>query len=101
LMLTKNKDILAWAGANKKQHQILVGFALETSNLFENGKGKLDKKNLDFIVLNTLEDEGAGFGGNSNKISILDIHNNLTKFELKSKPEVASDIVDYFIKFKK
>lgn len=99
--LVKNKDILAWAGENKTDKQILVGFALETNDLLENGKSKLARKNLDFIVLNTLEDQGAGFGVDTNKISILDIHNNLLSFELKHKPEVAADIVDYFITFKK
>lgn len=101
LSLVKNIDILAWAGQHKQNHQTLVGFALETSNLESNGRLKLQKKNLDFIVLNTLEDKGAGFGGTTNKISILDIHNNLRSFELKSKMEVAADIVDYFINFKK
>ena len=101
IQLIKNKDILAWAGDHKSETQILVGFALETGNLIENGKGKLKRKNLDFIVLNTLEDKGAGFGVDTNKISILDIHNNLRSFELKHKPEVAADIIDYFITFKK
>ena len=71
------------------------GFALETENLLENGKKKLAKKNLNCIVLNTLQDNGAGFGVDTNKISILDNHNNLKEFELKSKTEVAADIVDY------
>lgn len=101
LDLVKNKDILAWAGANKQEHQLLVGFALETNNLEENGKAKLIKKNLDFIVLNTLEDNGAGFKGDTNKISILDVHNKLVSFELKSKSDVATDIVTYIINFKK
>ena len=60
---------------------------------------KLEKKNLNFIVLNTLQDSGAGFGVDTNKINILDNHNNLTSFELKSKAEVASDIVDYAKKY--
>ncbi len=101
LNLVKNQDILAWAGANKQKNQLLIGFALETNNLEENGRAKLIKKNLDFIVLNTLEDKGAGFKGDTNKVSILDVHNNLVSFELKSKSDVASDIVAYLINFKK
>ncbi len=93
--LVKNPDILMWAGENKKNDQLLVGFALETENLLENGRKKLEKKNLNCIVLNTLQDSGAGFGVDTNKISILDNHNNLQEFELKSKTEVAADIVDY------
>jgi len=93
--LVKNPDILYWAGQNKAEHQKLVGFALETNNLEENGRKKLDKKNLDFIVLNTLADKGAGFGHDTNKISILDKDNNLERFELKSKADVARDIIDY------
>ena len=93
--LVKNPDILKWAGENKSNDQTLVGFALETNSLIENGKKKLEKKNLNFIVLNSLEDKGAGFSGDTNKISILDNHNNLVDFELKSKSEVASDIVSH------
>jgi len=93
--LVKNPDVLKWAGENKSSDQVLVGFALETNSLVENGKKKLAKKNLNLIVLNTLEDNGAGFGVDTNKISILDNHNNLVDFELKSKKEVAIDIVSY------
>jgi phosphopantothenoylcysteine decarboxylase/phosphopantothenate--cysteine ligase len=93
--LIKNPDILKWAGDTKSSDQLLVGFALETNHLLENGKKKLAKKNLNLIVLNTLEDKGAGFGVDTNKISILDNHNNLVEFELKSKKEVASDIVSH------
>lgn len=99
--LVKNPDILAWSGSEKKNDQLLIGFALETDNLFENAKLKLEKKNLDFIVMNSLEDQGAGFSGDTNKISILDNHNNFTSFELKSKAEVAEDIIEYLINFKK
>lgn len=101
LTLTKNPDILAWAGANKKEHQILVGFALETENSIENGKGKLEKKNLDFIIINQPEKDKTGFGANTNQISIFDKHNNLTNFELKSKSLVAQDIVQYYINYNK
>lgn len=98
--LIKNPDILLWAGNNKKENQILVGFALETNNIVENGRAKLEKKNLNFIVLNTLEDEGAGFGGDTNKVRILDNHNNLKEFELKSKTKVAKDIVSFLKDYK-
>lgn len=101
LNLVKNPDILAWAGSEKTDSQLLVGFALETSNVLENATDKLNRKNLDVIVMNTLEDEGAGFGHATNKIALLDAHNNFTNFELKSKAEVASDIVSYLIKYKK
>ena len=96
--LVKNPDILAWAGANKTQYQFLVGFALETENLLENGRIKLQKKNLNFIVLNTLADEGAGFSVDTNKITILDAYNKQTEFELSSKHTVAHNIVEYLIK---
>lgn len=91
----KNPDILNWAGDNKKSEQTLVGFALETNNLKDNAKAKLEKKNLNFIVMNTLQDKGAGFGVDTNKISILDDHNNFKDFELKSKDAVAIDIATY------
>jgi phosphopantothenoylcysteine decarboxylase/phosphopantothenate--cysteine ligase len=95
--LVKNPDILAWAGQHKTT-QKLVGFALETNNANEYGMKKLQAKNLDMIVINTLEDNGAGFAHDTNKISILDSHNNLLSFELKPKSAVAADIVDYMIK---
>ena len=94
LDLVKNKDILKYAGENKEKYGYkLVGFALETENGEENAKKKLVKKNLDYIVLNTLEDEGAGFSHDTNKISILEPNNKITRFELKSKLEVAKDIL--------
>ena len=77
----------------------MVGFALETHNLIENATKKLKNKNLDLIVANSAIDEGSGFGGNTNKISILNKHNKITHFELKSKEEVAADIVHYIIDF--
>ena len=97
--LVKNPDILAWAGQNKLQDQVLVGFALETNNLLENSTIKLKNKHLNLIVMNTLQDEGAGFSGDTNKISILDDRNNLTSFELKSKSEVAGDILETIINY--
>ena len=97
LELTKTKDILASLGEIKK-NQLLVGFALETNNELENAKSKLNNKNLDLIVLNSLNDKGAGFGGNTNKVTILDKQENITKFELKSKAEVAQDLMNIIIK---
>ncbi len=97
--LVKNPDILAWAGQNKLPEQILVGFALETNNLLENSVKKLENKNLNLIVMNSLQDKGAGFSGDTNKISILDDRNKLINFELKSKPEVASDILVTIINY--
>ena len=98
LELVKTQDILAELG-KQKENQCLVGFALETHNLIENATKKLKNKNLDLIVANSAIDEGSGFGGNTNKISILNKHNKITHFELKSKEEVAADIVHYIIDF--
>ena len=96
--LVKNPDILQWAGDSKKSNQFLVGFALETNNAIEYGRGKLAKKNLDFIVVNSLEDSGAGFGHDTNKITILDSNNNVVEFELSTKDIAANNIVDYIVK---
>jgi len=95
--LKRTKDILAYLGENKKS-QTLVGFALETNNEVENAKKKITKKKLDFIVLNSLKDKGAGFAHNTNKISIIGKDNNVIDFELKSKLEVADDILQHLIK---
>ncbi|MEP2239788.1 MAG: bifunctional phosphopantothenoylcysteine decarboxylase/phosphopantothenate--cysteine ligase CoaBC [Maribacter sp.] len=95
--LVKNKDILKTFG-NHKKHQFLVGFALETENEIDNAKGKLKRKNLDAIVLNSMRDKGAGFGGVTNKISFIDTNSNITTFELKTKAEVAVDIFNEIIK---
>ncbi len=99
LELLPTRDIAAELGRQKRAGQILVGFALETNNELENAKEKLLRKNLDFIVLNSLNDEGAGFGVDTNKITILDRHNNLTNFGLKSKAGVATDIIDKIVTF--
>ena len=93
--LVKNPDVLKWAGENKLDAQVLIGFALETENLRENAEKKLKAKHMDIIVMNTLKDNGAGFGVDTNKISILDKRNNFKAFELKSKSEVAIDILTY------
>lgn len=95
--LTKTKDILASLGAVKKD-QFLVGFALETNNELENAKGKLQRKNLDAIVLNSLQDKGAGFATDTNKVTIIDKDLNEVPFKLKSKKEVAIDIINEIIK---
>ena len=95
--LVKNVDILKSFG-DHKTHQFLVGFALETENEVENAKGKLARKNLDAIVLNSMRDKGAGFGGDTNKISFIDTNSNITTFELKTKAEVAVDIFNEIIK---
>ena len=91
--LVKNPDILKTMG-ERKIKQFLVGFALETQNEEENAKGKLQKKNLDMIVLNSLRDEGAGFKGSTNKIKII-TESTVTEFPLKSKTEVAKDILNF------
>jgi phosphopantothenoylcysteine decarboxylase/phosphopantothenate--cysteine ligase len=89
--LKPTKDILASAGKIKKS-QFLVGFALETNNELENAKGKLKRKNLDLIVLNSLQDKGAGFKLDTNKITLIDKYEEITSFDVKSKKEVAVDI---------
>lgn len=95
--LVRTKDILFSMGELKK-NQFLVGFALETENEEDNAKSKLKRKNLDAIVLNSLQDKGAGFGGTTNKITFIDKNLNLKAFALKTKPEVASDIWSEIIK---
>lgn len=97
LELERTKDILASLGALKKK-QYLVGFALETNNELENAKAKLIKKNLNLIVLNSLNDKGAGFKSDTNKVTFIDDKNNITEFKLKSKAEVASDIINKILK---
>ncbi|SNT37679.1 phosphopantothenoylcysteine decarboxylase / phosphopantothenate--cysteine ligase [Ekhidna lutea] len=95
--LVKNPDIAAELG-KKKKNQFHIGFALETNNEEVNAKEKLKKKNFDLIVLNSLNDNGAGFQRDTNKVTFFDNNNNTYKFELKSKTDVATDIVDYVIK---
>jgi phosphopantothenoylcysteine decarboxylase/phosphopantothenate--cysteine ligase len=100
LVLTKTKDILKKAGEIKSAKQILVGFSLETSNEKENALKKLSNKNLDLIVLNSLNDEGAGFGFSTNKIAIFDKKGREKVFPLKSKKEVAADIVKTILDYR-
>jgi len=98
--LEPTPDILASVGAQKRKDQLLVGFALETDNELNNAAGKLQRKNCDMIILNSLRDAGAGFGHDTNKITILTRHNNITTFELKSKAEVAEDILQAIMTLK-
>ena len=97
LQLKPTADIAATLGKMKKKGQLLVGFALETDNEIENARKKLKSKNLDIIVLNSLKEEGAGFGHNTNKVTIISRNNIIDKFELKSKEDVARDILDKII----
>lgn len=99
LELLPTKDIARKLGGIKKEQQLLVGFALETDNEEENAKNKIKSKNLDFIVLNSLKEEGAGFQVDTNKIKIIDKHNKSFDFELKSKKEVAKDIVSKIMEY--
>lgn len=95
--LVKNPDIAATLGKEKRATQMLVGFALETDNEFDNATEKLQRKNLDMIVLNSMRDKGAGFGTDTNKVSIFDRSGSRVDFPLKSKREVAADIVNEIV----
>ncbi|NRA94126.1 MAG: phosphopantothenoylcysteine decarboxylase, partial [Psychroserpens sp.] len=90
-------DILKSLGAIKT-NQFLVGFALETNNELEHAKSKLKAKNLDLIVLNSLNDAGAGFGGSTNKVTFITNNDEVIEFDLKSKTEVAQDIIQQILK---
>jgi phosphopantothenoylcysteine decarboxylase/phosphopantothenate--cysteine ligase len=98
LELVKTIDILQTLGKEKKNGQILIGFALETNNEKEYALGKLKKKNLDMIVMNSLKDGGAAFGYDTNKITIFEKGGQEFSFEMKSKQEVAKDIIDTIIR---
>ena len=98
LELQPTKDILLEIGMKKKKNQILVGFALETDNELDNAKQKLINKNLDYIVLNSLKETGAGFGLETNKVSIIDAFGTIHYGSLKTKHEVAEDILDIICK---
>ena len=101
LELEKTVDILATLGKKKNEHQILVGFALETNDEENYAKGKLEKKNLDLVVLNSLNDKGAGFKSDTNKITIFNKALERTVFETKPKAEVAKDICAAILKILK
>ena len=96
LELIKTDDVLETLG-KQKTHQLLVGFALETDNMIEYAQEKIKKKNLDFIVANSAIEQGTGFAVDTNKITIIDKHNKLYNFELKSKQAVAQDIVNFAV----
>ncbi len=97
LTLQPTADILKTLAAKKKKKQVVVGFALETNNEVENAKKKLKEKNADCIVLNSLRDEGAGFGVTTNKVKIIDTKGNIIDIPLQSKKEIAKTIVQYII----
>ena len=97
LKLKPTIDIAETLGKTKKPSQFLAGFALETNNETENARKKLIRKNLDIIVLNSLNESGAGFEYSTNKITIIDRYKNIDKFELKTKEEAARDILDKIV----
>jgi phosphopantothenoylcysteine decarboxylase/phosphopantothenate--cysteine ligase len=98
LELLKTRDILKSMGERKRDDQVLVGFALETNNEIEHSREKLKSKNADLIVLNSLAETGAGFGHDTNKVTILERNGGEYEFPLKTKNEVAKDIVDTIIR---
>jgi phosphopantothenoylcysteine decarboxylase/phosphopantothenate--cysteine ligase len=97
LNLIKNKDILASLGTIKSEIQLLVGFSLETHNELNFAIEKMERKNCDMIIMNSLKDEGAGFSGDTNKVSVLNKNGDVINLPLKSKIEIASDIVNLII----
>jgi phosphopantothenoylcysteine decarboxylase/phosphopantothenate--cysteine ligase len=99
LELKPTIDIAETLGRMKKKNQVLVGFALESEDEIKNAVRKIKNKNLDFIVLNSLREEGAGFGTDTNRITIIDRNNNIENFELKLKKEVAGDIIKKLEKY--
>ena len=99
LQLQPTQDIAAALGRQKKSHQVLVGFALETDNEAANATDKLQRKNLDFIVLNSLKNPGTCFGHDNNQVAILDSKGGVEHFPLKTKQEVAKDIINTLCKW--
>jgi phosphopantothenoylcysteine decarboxylase/phosphopantothenate--cysteine ligase len=97
IKLSRTTDIAAQLGQRKKNGQLIIGFALETENELENARKKIKEKNFDLIVLNSLNDNGAGFGHDTNKIRLIDKSGGVKEFSLKSKKEVAADIVNAII----
>jgi phosphopantothenoylcysteine decarboxylase/phosphopantothenate--cysteine ligase len=95
--LIKNPDILGWAGQNRTDKQYLIGFALETENELEYAKSKVARKNLDLIVLNSLRNSGAGFGYDTNQVTLISKDNKITNFELLLKSEVAENLINHVI----
>ena len=96
--MKRTKDILKSLGEKKPEGQILVGFAMETENELDNAQKKLFKKKMDFVVLNSLRDKGAGFKHDTNKVTIMDQAGNVEALPLKSKEELAGDILQKVIK---
>ncbi|MDH4473805.1 MAG: bifunctional phosphopantothenoylcysteine decarboxylase/phosphopantothenate--cysteine ligase CoaBC [Fluviicola sp.] len=94
IRLIKNPDVLAWAGAHKTDAQCVVGFALETNNGLENALEKLQRKQLDAIVLNEMGEAGVGFGGDTNRVQLITKSNKITRFELQSKTEIAEQLLN-------
>ena len=97
LRLKPTPDIAESLGRMKRQGQIVAGFALETHNEIANASKKLERKHLDLIIMNSMQDKGAGFGYKTNRITIIDRNNNIDKFELKTKEEAARDIIDKIV----
>ena len=94
LSMSRTRDVLASLGESKTEQQVLVGFALETHDELNHAQKKLDKKNLDFIVLNSMKDKGAGFAKNTNKVTIIEKNGKTHNFDTKSKKEVSKDIIN-------
>ena len=101
LTLVKNPDIIKWASNNKKENQLTVGFALETNNESENALTKLVNKKMDIVILNSMNEKGAGFEKDTNKITIFDSKGATNSFDVKQKSEVAIDIFDHIIEYSK
>jgi len=97
IAIKKTTDILASIGTKKTEKQLLIGFALETNNEVEHAKDKLMRKNLDFIVLNSMQDKGAGFATDTNKVTVIDRFQHIQEFTLKSKEDVAKDICQLIV----
>ncbi|MCT4597900.1 MAG: bifunctional phosphopantothenoylcysteine decarboxylase/phosphopantothenate--cysteine ligase CoaBC [Vallitalea sp.] len=101
LTLTRNEDILKWIGKHKKEHQTIVGFAAETNDILHNGQKKLVKKNVDLMVINDISKPYAGFGTDTNQITLIDIYGGKQSYPIMQKKELANIILDYIIKFNK
>ncbi|MCK4745382.1 MAG: phosphopantothenoylcysteine decarboxylase, partial [Bacteroidales bacterium] len=98
IKLKPTRDIAAEMGKTKKDGQLFIGFALETDNELEHARSKLDKKNLDLIVLNSLKEEGAGFGTDTNRVTMIGRSGTIDEYELKPKIQVAEDLVNRVVK---
>lgn len=101
IKFVRNPDILAWAGVHKQAHQVLCGFAMETEDLLDNAKAKLQKKNCDMLVANSLAEEGAGFGVTTNVATLLWPNQEPKALTLMSKKDLSELILDELVKIKK